>query len=138
MAKYFIYLSILGLVFAVSITGAQASRAYKVLNNFPADEASCTNGTSYDDGYFVYYCDAGRLEPNYCIAWTDDDGDFVYDYSVYFEVDERITYDMSSALRCEQDPADGCIYQIIEEVTSEVVATSHPCLPGGNSGSYPN
>jgi len=132
MIKHLAYLSILICGTALPMMSGYASTKYTVRNNFPADEATCTNGNSYDDGYFIYYCDNGTLKPTYCIADTDDDGDFVYDYTVNFEVDERITYDMSSALRCEEDTSTGCLYQFIEEVTTEVVATSHPCNPGGN------
>lgn len=125
---------VLGITFYMQ--QAHASRYYDVKDNYPTD-GQCVPDNVYDDGSFIYICKTnGDLCPAYCIAETDDDGDYVYDYTVHFEVGEVITYDMSSALRCELDPNNGQMYQFIEEVTTEVVATSKisPSCEGGWSG----
>ena len=80
---------------------------------------NCEVGKDYDDGSFIYYCNKGCLEATYCIAYNEDGGT-----DVAMEVDERITYDLSTILRCEESKGDGKLYQVLEDVASETLATS--------------
>jgi len=106
------------LIMLFSISISHASTSYVVLKNYPTD-GKCEVGKDYDDGSFIYYCNKGCLEATYCIAYNEDGGT-----DVAMEVDERITYDLSTILRCEESKGDGKLYQVLEDVASETLATS--------------
>jgi len=111
-------LLIASLMMLFNATVSHASTSYVVLNNYPAD-GKCEVGKNYDDGDFVYFCHKGCLEATYCIAFNDDGGT-----DVAMEVNEKIGYDGSATLRCEKSKSDDKLYQVLEDVASETIATS--------------
>ena len=115
LTKSLIAASLIAL-FGISIS--HASTSYVSLNNYPAN-GKCEAGKNYDDGEFVYFCNKGCLEATYCIALDEDKGG-----DMALEVDERITFDVSTTLRCEQDASSNRLYQVLEDVSSETLATS--------------
>jgi len=99
---------------------ANASSTWNVKADYPDVPSSCTPGQVYDDGSFTYLCgDDHTLAATYCLVLSEDDG-----VTLALEVEERITYDQESTLRCYRDAKDNHLYQLLEDVTTETLSDS--------------
>ena len=96
-----------------------ATTSYEIKNNYP--KGDCTVGQYYDDGEFIYKCNAHKkICATYCLVFSEDDGAWMA-----LEENERITYDQEAALRCELGSGkQPLLAQALENVTIDVIAES--------------
>jgi hypothetical protein len=98
----------------VTTTSTTGRRKRSTYSSYPSD-GSCSAGTSYSDGEFVYYCDTGSdLEATLCIA--------IDDAATEMKEGERVTYGQSACLLC--NGCDDMLCQVYEELSIQTVATS--------------